>query len=273
VNLWLEGFAADRRFDLSSAQRVLEDARAQVAAETRKVTLSLTPEQEFIQIKLPKFLARQLNNRRAAAVVEQYRDSRIYNDIKTATVDDDWLTLGPEAPGTIEGIKRYLQEQFNDKTRDSVLVSFRYTRAIPFVFAAVLLFTWLLPLASWSIGVISAATVLLLLVSLLPGYYVGWRSVMRRPETIASIGFFGICVFGIAYAICGLVNSMALGPLHNLGYPFLVSTSLGIAGGVLGEPHGVVRWIIHLQLLLFFGGLMSLIAILLKIERDVGSRG
>jgi len=102
---------------------------------------------------------------------------------------------------------------------------------------------------------------------------VGFKSILGRTSIVTTFGFYGIVVFGLIYAVFALTNSEALGQTATLGYPFLVSTSLGVAGGLLGEAKGPVRIVIHIQLLLFLSGLMAALLILIRVRRDVGTRG
>jgi hypothetical protein len=97
----------------------------------------------------------------------------------------------------------------------------------------------------------------------------------RQTATLATVGFFGIGVFGVAYAVCALLESDALGEsIATLGYPFLVSTGVGVAGGILGgNPRGAARIIAHIQLLFFLSSLIGVAAVLFRIDRGVRRRG
>jgi hypothetical protein len=272
ADTWLEALGNLQEFDLSEAVRTLDETTKQISYELPG-NPSFEPAQEFVEVKLPKFLAQQLTSERAAALVKRHRSGSIYKDIETAKVTQEWLMLGPEAPGTIEGVVQYVKSESTDSNRDAVFSSFSTPRVIPFVFIATLLLTWLAPLRVWSVVGVSAVVLVLSLIAIYPARTVGWAAAMRQTETIACLGFFGVCVFGIAYAICGLTNETALGVVDSLGYPFLVSTSVGIAGGVLGDPKGVIRVLIHVQLLLLVAAFIKVLAILLRIERDVRRRG
>lgn len=70
--------------------------------------------------------------------------------------------------------------------------------------AALLVFSWALPLTVWSTVSISGAIAVLMMLALYPARSLGFRAVIRQEVTIATIGFFGIGVFGVLYAICAL---------------------------------------------------------------------
>ena len=109
--------------------------------------------------------------------------------------------------------------------------------------------------------------------ALWPARNLGFRRVAQQGVTLVTFGFFGIGFFGILYATCALLSDEAFGHVTRLGYPFLFSTSLGVAGGVLGEPKGFARVLTHIQLLLFMSALISVIAVVLGIERNVRRQG
>jgi hypothetical protein len=264
---------------IQRAAEVLDKIRAEVNSRVGLglgFTWTLKKEQEFLDVKPPRFVLRAMTREDAIAAItsrmteEKYR----YRDpLPTMELAQGRLKLGPEPEGAVDAVRRYLQEETSEKTKESILESSSYHQWISPAMAGVLLATWMLPLKAWSVGLVAFLLVALMVVAILPVRYVGWSTIFHQTTTVASLGFFGIGVFGIAYSLCALVSD-DLGPVTRLGYPFLVSTGLGVAGGILGDnPKGIARILAHVQLLLFLGGLVGVFAVLLRIERGIRERG
>jgi cation transport ATPase len=154
---------------------------------------------------------------------------------------------------------------------------FRFSlHAAPVLMAAVLVATWWIKFerdeATNLINI--AAVVLFLIVLFLLGAYQRFqnnpRATFDDSSTSISFAFLIIGLFGAAYALCEVFGPTSLLPsnpeFHYLGYAFLMSTSIGIAGGILGEPGVWPRIIAHIQLLLFLSGLALVFARLLRLE-------
>ncbi len=273
IDLWLQG-TFDLPNSLAKALSILEDCRKQIDAELHN-TFSRHQErkQDFVEVKLPNFLSQSLTPEVATGFISRHRKGNIYKLIETVEIKNDWLFVGPEEPETIEAVTDFLAKDGSVKARQRVAASFESQKLSPFIIVLVVMLTWFFPLRGWSVGLISAALLAILGWTIYPVRYVGWRTMLGQPSYIAATGFFGISAFGVAYAICALLSDRSLGPVDRLGYPFLLATSLGVAGGVLGNPEGIIRVLIHIQLLLFLGWLIGLVAVLFRIERDVARRG
>jgi hypothetical protein len=277
VDLWTWTSSATPN-EIDRAVDALEKVRRETeAAPLRVFSWNVTKEQEFLRVRLPRFIARHLTTRQAQEIVLsqlRYRTSAP-DPLPTMQVSEGILSFGPEHDGATGAIRSYLERETREKAKDDVIAMsrYRYLRWLPLLFAGALLGTWAFPLALWSIAASAVVFAALIIGTLLPIREVGWRTTIRNSATVASLGFFGIGAFGIGYALCALGSDAELGHVTALGYPFLVSTSLGIAGGVFGDaPTGFARILAHIQLLLFVGGLAAAIATLLRIDRNARSR-
>lgn len=271
--------------DIQQASEALDIVRKEVAEQIDlgddiRLPWSLRREQEFLEVKLPRFVARHLSipNARARIAPHLERDEyRYMGPLPTLQVTRGTLRLGPEPPGAVEGVRRFLDEETSEKATDAILTSHRYHRWswVPVAMAGLLVLTWCFPLRPWSVALVAGLLLGLMILAVLPARDVGWRQILRKTTVVAALGFFGIGVFGVAYAVCALTSEDALGRhVTRLGYPFLVSTGLGVAGGILGDnPTGVARILAHVQLLLFLSGLIGVVAMLLRIDRGVRPRG
>jgi len=267
--------------EIQRAAEALENVRKQIDAHLGvdvDTDLELKKGQEFIEIGLPRYVARHLDTGRAkAAITSHLRTSaRRQESVPSLEVAGRSLKLGPETEGTIDAVRRFLDEETSEAAKDALLATSPYERLswIPIFMAALLVVTWAFPLRRWTILMFAFLLLALMGLAVTPARDVGWRTTLRQSRTIAALGFFGIGVFGIAYSVCALVSEEALGHVTRLGYPFLVSTGLGVAGGLLGDnPRGAALVIAHIQLLLFLGGLIGVVATLLRIERAVRQRG
>lgn len=279
ADFWVEG-SRSTSDEIKEARDALEIVCSELNALlnlSSNYSWHLKIRQEFFEVKLPNSLAYRLDTVRAkAALKSKFNASSPYDQsLPTLQLHGNRLQTGPEPPGVIDALWRYLKEEMGDTATTVSLKStpFRYMSYIPIIMAAMLVATWLLPLKAWSVTLAGATFVILMGMALFPAHYIGWRTLFRQTFAVATFGFFGIAVFGVAYAVRAIVSD-ELGPVTKLGYPFLVSTSLGIAGGIIGDsPKGIAQIIAHIQLLLFLSGLLSVVAVLLKINRNVRQRG
>ena len=235
-------------------------------------------QQEFIELRLPRFVGLHFDSHCARVRIAPHlrQDYPSGGQLPSLRVKGLYLSVGPEHPGVIDAVRKFLEEETNDQAKEAILESDSYHRLryLPIFMASLIILTWAFPLKVWSVILIGVFLILILVAVLFPVRDVGWRTILSRTSTITTAGIFGIGVFGIAYSICALFSEKELGHVTRLGYPFLVATGLGVAGGVLGnDPSGVALVLAHIQLLLFLGGIMGAIAVLLRIERATRGRG
>jgi hypothetical protein len=283
LDLWMER-PGETASDVGRAWGVLWDTYQTVLARVEQIAGAVGSDfvgQEFLEIRLPRFLSQLTDSdkvkARLAALDKEYGDKEYYfrNEYPTVKLEGRQLRLGPEPEGVIKAAQRFLEEETGNRAHhpDPTPAEQRRRWRIPMTTAAVLLGTWFFPNKIWSISLVSLMLLGLLASSVYPARKIGWRAIFRDPTTIATVGFFGIGVFGIGYAICAMVDDEAIGHVTRLGYPFLVSTGLGVAGGILGDnPKGFALVWAHVQLLLFLSGLMSAIIAVVGIARDARDR-
>jgi hypothetical protein len=276
IDLWTEG-SGDLPGELQRAENALDIVCQQIQARlglNGYGVYSVEKKQEFVELKLPSSIARNLPADRAKAAIWVHRaPSAPYvsgEKLPTIQVAGNWLRLGPEHPGAIDAVSKYVRQEVGGRVRrrhpDTQTHGGWFW--VPVLMVVSMLFAWALPLRVWSLVFIACVLMLLMIVAVFPARREG-RSWFGQAPIVTSLGFFGIGAFGIAYSICQLVDGKALGDVSALGYPFLVSTGLGVAGGVLGDsPRGAARIVAHIQLLLFLGGLAGVFAILLRIARN-----
>jgi len=278
VDVWTTQ-ALQQGVGLQIASESLEAVRAEVVLELDLLQSQLEKHQEFLALALPRFISRQLETSRARAAIGAHFSKKVDSHplLPTVRVKGDYLSLGPEPPGAVDAVQRYLDVETSDRAMDSVLTSSTYPELLllPFAVAAVLVLAWLLPVRPWAIGSVGGALLMLIAIALRPVRQVGFRATLRQTPAVVSAGLLWIATFGIAYATCALVWPGTLGKdVPSLGYAFLVSTGLGVAGGILGEnPTGIARIVAHIQLLMFLSGLAGVVLLLLRIERNVRRRG
>lgn len=272
VDIW-----ARQRFrdigDLRDLRGVVEQARREVAFElSLQREQDLQAMQEFFACVLPTFLARRLNNSvraRTALGALLERDGRAEDSLASVRLEGRLLQLGPEPPGALAAVQLWLEQEDHNRGSPAAPAPSRLANLVPLAMALVVLSSWAAPLRPRYVTLLGAIAALLLTLGFLPARRSGIRRTITMPSTIAAIGFFAIAAFGIAYSVCAIVDPGSLGhDVKSLGYPFLVATGLGVAGGILGDnPTGAARVIAHLQLLLFLGGLAGVVSVLLGIHR------
>jgi hypothetical protein len=276
VDFWVTGRSASVT-ELSRAAEALSVVRERLGVQLKLIFEGLKVHQEFLELGLPKFLASNLDTAHLTAallsLLPPYFGNGLLPSVRLAGTK---LLIGPEPEGVINSAVKFLKQEASTSSGDAALDSGHspLRRWIPLVTAGLLLMSWFFPLRRWSVMLFAVLFMTIMAIVVSPVLEFGWRVTLRQTSTIAAAGFLGIWFFGILYAICALVSDSELGHVERLGYPILVSTGLGVAGGILGDnPHGAAQVVAHVQLLLFLGGVVSLIVALLRISRAVRERG
>lgn len=239
----------------------------------------LVVREEFLDVRLPRLMAHGLNSDHVRAAIRANLRSMapLYPDeLQTVSLRDRRLRIGPESSGIVEAFRSFLKDLIGDTPREAGVPTenLGFRKWIPLFMAGAMILSWGLPLAWWSIAVFAVVHFTLAAWLIWPSKDIGLRKLFRQSGVLISTGIFGIGAFGLAYAVCALVSDEALGHVSRLGYPFLVSTGLGVAGGILGDnPRGAARIIAHIQLLIFLGGLAAIAAVILRIDRATRNRG
>jgi hypothetical protein len=281
ADIWTAG-NSNTPDEIREAEEALENVHKQLESSLGLTYhWALKKEVEFLEIRLPRFVAEHLHTSRAEAAImsrlARLRDNyKFKGSLPSLHVVGTSLVIGPEPEGVVDAIRDFLDKETSERAKSLLLQSQAYRRMpwMPIFMAGLLLLTWALPLRIWSVVLVAILQLLILAIVMFPVRNVGWRTALRRTGTMATAGLFGIGAFGIAYSICALISDTDLGHVTRLGYPFLVATGLGVSVGILGEnPNGAARVIAHVQLLLFLGGVIGAVAVLLRIDRNVGQRG
>jgi hypothetical protein len=136
----------------------------------------------------------------------------------------------------------------------------------PWTLVALLLGTWFFRLEPLTLLVAAIAMTIPMVIMAVQARSTGWRLYLLRSGAVTAAALYFIALFGVAYGICALFASTGP-PADRLGNSFLTATSMGLAGGVVGDAlDGMALRVAHVQLLLFLGGLTTLIAKVLRIE-------
>lgn len=252
--------------DLRLLLSALEAARNDIASAISQgyPLFDLSVEQEFAFMELPRWLKSSLTAPVAAAAL-----SGISGAPSTIVVLNGNLSLGPEDGGTLDRLQRYLAAQFSAAAKGLILdraASWIEVYA-PWTLVVLLLCTWLFYLQPLTLlATIIAMTVPMGMLAW-QSRERGWRLYLLRPGAVTALALYSIGLFGVAYGICALYSMAANSRPERLGNSFLIATSMGLAGGVVGDAlSGPALLIAHVQLLLFLGGLATLIARVLRIE-------
>jgi hypothetical protein len=283
VDLWVERPHADpAAIDAatSALELIVSEIERQLDPTGRLRVWPVLRQQEFAILRLRGSSRRTLANGRArnvlGALMAPSNDDSA--DLPSVRLDGGTLCVGPEPEGAIEAVKTLLrQEQSADSASaptGRAEIS-RYWWIVPIAIAMAMLCAWRLSISGFSISCYFALLTVLLGVSLSPAPKFGWRQWLARPPVAATIGFAGTGLFGLGYALCWLFDHHSLQDANSLGYAFLASLGIGIAGGVIGDhaPAGAARVLAHVQLLLYLGGVAGIIALLLNIQRATAPRG
>lgn len=249
--------------DLALTQEALKKAREHLRSaiwsryESEAILLVA---EEYAFVELPKWLKNSFTAKVAAVVLRTFGVNP-----QTVVVANGTLSFGPEDEGSLDALRRLLAEQYQaarggerlDRTeRGSVM-------AVAWILVALLLGTWFLKLGAMALlGAGIAMTIPI-------GYLawkasaIGWRLCLLRPGAVTAIALYFISLFGLAYGVCAIYATKS----EALGNSFLIATSMGLAGGVVGENlTGAALRVAHVQLLLFLGGLSMLVARVLRID-------
>lgn len=240
----------------------------------------LKTEQEFIRVRLPKPVADNLRSEaRAPYAIGAYLESDKSRRL-TPTIVGQELMLGPEASGVVAAVRRFLDAEAIETRldgRDSQHDTNFFDRKVAgsaVMLAVLLVRTWWQPLDVESLIMNGVLASVVMATAMMLSSGRGLRGKLSQAGVAASLGFYSVHAFGTAYAICELLQPGSLGAgIHKLGYAFLLATGVGIAGGVIGDsPTGFARIVAHVQLLLFIGGVGSIIAVVLRIRADMVRR-
>jgi hypothetical protein len=276
IDIWAEADGSDLA-QLERSARALEQARKNIESRLNSLLrLDLTVKQEFVSMKMDRRLRGVSLAQLRDEISEAARSGILRTEyLPTAKLEGRRFSFGPEPPGSLDGLRDLLRRELGEPVPRTPGPSFddACLRLQTLFLAVGLLLTWSMPLTKWTIG---AAAGYLIAVGLAPLYFVKdrrWDRLTRRASTIGSIGFAGIWLFGILYALCAMRPDAPLGRVAGLGVPFLLATSMGVAGGVIGhDPEGLARVIAHAQLLLFLGGVAALAAAVIGISHEAGRR-
>jgi hypothetical protein len=277
VDMWIDLRGAITADDLKIAEESLDEIRDQIGLNLG-TTLAfshyhLSKEQEFIRVALPKYLRKlDLSPQYVWSGVAAKLERRSFDlSLRTLTLDKDVLSFGPEPDGSVIAVQILFREEQPKGSADSYDKHSYWPWVAPFVLAIGMVGAWWVPI-TW----FGTVTALLLLSSLLAVELKMTTSAGRRwwerPPILSMAGLFGIALFGLGYAACWLVDRTSLPDAQSLGYAFLVSVGVGVAGGVIGDhaPAGLARVLAHVQLLLYLGGIAALVALLLNPRRRPG---
>ena len=279
IDLWADLTRA-QGLNLHLAVEALKAALKQVMFQCSSFVYEVRePEQVYMSVRLPTRLARRLRTSDQAKVAlrPHLPPDKFSQVATTVRLDGSQLTLGPEPPRTPTDVETWLSDETRDHTKYVIPESSpsRRRALFPIAMAAVLVGAWALPLRTWSVATLGAVVAVLITLALFPARKIGLGATLRQTSTIAALGLFWIAVFGIGYATCELLSPGSLGEsVTKLGHPLLVATALGVAGGLVGNdnPTGAARILAHVELLLFLGGLVGVLAILLRIDMNVRRR-
>jgi len=238
----------------------------------------LEQHQEFLDVKLPRLVSRCINaDRVRVAIAGKMPRTFPTPDLPTISTANRRLKFGPEPKGAIQASESYLLQETSNETKETELKSGRFKNRtwVPVAMGVAMVASWRLPLSWWALILVSAIQLALFIWFIWPARDVGFSTIFRKTTTVVTTGIFGIVIFGIAYAVCALTtNDFNFGEAPKLGNPFLVSTGLGVCGGILGDsPTGAALVIAHIQLLLFLSGIAGIVATVLRIDRGTRQRG
>jgi len=224
--------------EIRESAEALENVRNQIETTLDlNYAWTLKKEVEFIEIKLPRFVAKHMDASRAeTAILSRLRgEYKFKGSLPSLQVVGTSLVVGPEPEGLINAVRDFLDKETSEKANATQLTAHAYKRLpwMPLFMAGLLLLTWAFSLRIWSVVLVAVLQVAILVIVMFPPRDVGWQTALRQTATMATAGLFGIGIFGIAYSICALMSDKDLGHVTRLGYPFLVATGLGVAGGIL----------------------------------------
>ena len=228
----------------------------------------------YVSIALSEADVQALDRRRLGTMIGPAAEL----DVRRLRVGND-----ADAIGSIERFLRNRERERRDELRASRLrpkPSDRHQFIYPLMLGAALLATWLFPITGWTawIGLGAAICFFTIVIArLLATYEDRWSlELFKRGPIVASAGLTGIFLFGIFYAVIAIAREDALPEATRLGDAYLLSTSLGVAGGLIGgELSPVARFVAHIQLLfIVLGGIVAAAIALLELlnrttpERD-----
>lgn len=259
--------------DLDLLQRALEQVRRDVASAMTtgaRVHFELGIVAEFAFLRLPPWLTSNL----AAGVIEAALPLSAPG-VVALTNDDLRVEFAKE--GALKSLHDYIDKQFRAAVTGARLdrIATSSPMYAPWTLVVLLLATWFFPLDATTLLAAIAAMTVPIIVLAFQARDTGWRLYLARPGAITAIALYSISLFGVAYGLCALSTrspDQVVTP-EPLGNSFLIATSMGLAGGVVGDAlSGPALRVAHAQLLLFLGGLTMLLARILRIEAMLSDR-
>lgn len=250
--------------DLALMQEALEQVRTHLTSAiwpryVAEAELSMTG--EFAFVELPTWLESFLTSDMATAAV----------DASTVSVSNGTLSFGPEHEGSLDSLQRFLAKQYKAAREGERLDRTAGATAMPvaWILVALLLVTWFVKLGAVTLLAAGVAMTLPIAFLAWQARAIGWRLYLLRPGAVTAVALYSVCLFGLAYGVCALDATKS----EALGNSFLIATSMGLAGGVVGESlTGAALRVAHVQLLLFLGGMSVLIARVLRIDAVLKNR-
>ena len=259
--------------DLDLLRTALKQARQDITSALNTdwdVRTELRVATEFAFVTLPQWLASNL----AAGVIDA---ALSLPQPSVVTLIDEHLAVGPAKEGALKTLHDYLDVQFRAARRGEILdrIGGSSPMHAPWTLVALLLGTWLFRLEPLTLLIAAAAMTVPIVILAFQARATGWRLYLQRAGALTAIALYSIALFGVAYGACALANrahNPAAAP-EPLGNAFLIATSMGLAGGVVGDAlSGAALRVAHVQLLLFLGGLTALLARVLRIEALLSAR-
>jgi hypothetical protein len=249
--------------DLALMQEALKQVRIHISSAIWPRYVSeaeLSVIGEFAFVELPTWLESSLTADIATVAVRTH-----LVEASTVSVSDGTLSFGPEHEGSLASLQRFLAKQYKAAREGERLDRTAGASAmpVPWILVALLLGTWFVKLGA--VTLLAAGVAMTMPIGFLAwqARAIGWRLYLLRPGAVTAVALYSICLFGLAYGVCAIRATKA----EALGNSFLIATSMGLAGGVVGENlTGAALRVAHVQLLLFLGGLSMLVARVLRID-------
>lgn len=267
--------AAHRSLPPSGLRELDTDAKGLRKGLLDDTYVSRVVDYEFIDLRLPNAIRGALDDDVVrSALRAQSLDLRGAFTSSVASHSQMRLSVGPEGPGAILAVARYVEERLRAVSY-GVFDSKAYRRLllVPPTMAACLVLSWFLPLnwpstLAWfglfavPLGIVVATL---------------WRKVpprhfFLRARTGSALFFFVIAAFATAYAAADLFdpNVLASDGAKNvgLGNAYLVATGITFTAGVLTAPlKGLGLQIAHVQMIVFMATIVNVAIAILRLER------
>lgn len=267
--------AAHASLPPSGLRELDADAKGLRKGLLHDVYVSRIVEYEFIDLRLPDAIRGPLDDDVVrSALRAQDRDLAREFTSSVASHSQMRLSVGPEKPGAILAVARYVEERLRAASY-GVFDSKGYRRLllVPPAMAACLVLSWFLPL-NWpcTLAWFGLFAVLLGIVVATLWRKVPPRHFFLRARTGSALFFFVIAAFATAYAVADLFdpNVLASDKATNvgLGNAYLVATGITFTAGVLTAPlKGLGLQIAHVQMIVFMATIVNVAIAILRLER------